>query len=791
MSTEELLAIAGGLALLILPGALVLAALGEDDALDIEELPATWFALTLAVLAVPATVAALVPIRLEFVFWWLGAVSLVAGGAAAVRLNKQALSARLAAAASRHEPLTPDAEEPPAPRSLVASTIPRGVAVAAAIATLLLTAGAYAFTRGGSVDRWWYLAFVRGFLVDGQLSTIDPLLGSGTSIARFACNAWLATLAVWARMTSADPVVLYERAAPLILAPLALSATASAVRSLLRDRAAALASIVIAAVYWCSGGPFPALTRLPEDKILAILILVPVLWAAVQRVVAQPQLILGPLATAGLAALALATVHPLVFVVGLVTVTPALLVARRRVAIALAVTIAFVAIIPVSVGLGAREQVAQAASVVAEEHPVGRIHASRERIESVDGALRVEPRLLADPISIVALLALPFLVFRGGRERALLVIPSVAALALCFVPPLTTLLARAVTPWMTYRFLWAIPFVPLVVSVVRGGARHMPYGYVIPLGCIVVLGLPGMFAAYDVHTRTPREALATPSSNEFRALVARLRALPPASVVAAAPELAERIPGLSGRHVLAASDRATVVFGGSLAKAESRLRDRAALLAGVYRQSEATPAPTHVLFAPGAPATRYCAEVLFTSERFVLCSFRAAEPPAGMKLPPLPGEAPVGRELDLAAGGGADYRVECTPRRDPTSELIAYPRPGAWSAEAPGVRCELATIARDGLAEHTPLLHPRALVLEVVTGRAVEEITVLVRGEREGRQRWNLRTRQTVRHGEHLRYALPAGGVDRMQIALVPSRLPFVKLSAFRLALDDSQSPVP
>jgi hypothetical protein len=784
---EELVAVAAGSALLLGPGALLLAALGTGTELRAEEKPATAFALTLALLAVPATVSAFRPVSLEIVLAALAFVAIVAGVVAWFRSHERAVEKRLASVAAGRKSGVHPIDAPSSRYYAEVSRLPRGLAISAVIAALLLAIGAHELTRGGSVDRWWYLAFVRGFLVDGKLGAADPVLGSGTELARFACNSWLAALAVWARATTLDPVLLYERAAPLILAPLALSATAGAVHALLRDRAASLAAVVIAAAFYTSGGPFPALARLPEDKLLAALVLAPVLWAQVLRTVERESIEPSRLAMVLLVALALATAHPLVFAISLVTVGPALLLARPKVAAAIALVVALAAVVPAVVGFEARRQVSEAASISSGEHPIGRIHLSRERLSEFGGELSVDPRLLANPLSLLALATLPFLALRRGRERALLVLPSLAALLLCFVPPLTSLLAWAVTPWMVYRFLWAIPFVSLLAVLVRAAAARMPLGYAIPLFCVVAIAAPETISAIGRRASPARRDLATPDTTEFRSLVAALRGLPETSVVGAAPELSERIPGLSGRHVLAASDRATVVFSGGVDIAAARLRDRAALLVGIWRQSEGAPLPTHALFAPGAPAERYCAaDALFASEHYVLCEFKAAEPSPGMKLPAL-GEntLPASKRVQLAGASSPATVVECLPQRDPVAGTIVFPRPGPWSATAPGVVCRVGP--REGEADAmNPQLRPHALELEVVTGRAVEELTILVRGEREGRQRWNLRTRVIVRHGEHLRYALPRGEVDHIEVRIVPSRLPFVKLAALAIVLEDS-----
>jgi hypothetical protein len=289
--------------------------------------------------------------------------------------------------------------------------------------------------------------------------------------------------------------------------------------------------------------------------------------------------------------------------------------------------------------------------------------------------------------------------------------------------------------------------------------------------------------------------LATPTTGSIPALAAALRELPSGSLIAAAPELSERIPGLSARRVLAASDRATIVFAESREIAEHRLQSRAAVLAGLWRPTDGAPTPTHVVFAPGAPASRYCAREIFATMTHILCEFAARDPLPGLRL--YEADARVGdTETDprlgfLAASDDAvEGRVECTPDFVFGTGIVIFPRPGPWSARVPAGVCTFraeASANADSNGETT--FRPQALELNLSTGYADEEITIVATGTRAGSQRWSLRTRQRLRDGDALRYSLPRGEVDRVDVSLFPSYLPFIKARSFSVVLEPLEAP--
>jgi hypothetical protein len=774
-----------GAVLLLVFGCLLTRALGLSAGLYPEEKPAVWAAFSLALLAIPATLSILAPIAVFSVaIVWTTAVALAATLLILDRTRSRSMARSTGCGVGYAREL--------------AST---GLVLIAVIVTVAVALAAWAYTGGGSIDRWWYLAFVQSWLTTGQIAAVDPFFGTETEMARFAGNAWLLMITLWSRATGLDPVYLYEHAAPVVLAPIALSAAAYSTRAALERRALGLLAVPLSALYWTSGGMVPALARLPEDKVVAALIVAPVLWAHVVRAIDASQSAAGTrraeyLVAIAVCAVALSSVHALIYGVALVLVFPSLLRARVSLALALAGVLAVASLLPVTIGASALDHIADAESVEAHEHPVGRIHLGRNRLEAVGDDFRISPRLLAHPLTLTALAgALTSLVLRRRREAVLLALPSAFAIVLCFVPAAASQVASVIGPWMVYRVLWAIPVIPLLAYIASVLAPFTRFGLFVPVGLIAVVAYPRIATTMERRGAPARTQLATPADGELPALVAALRELPVDSVIAAAPEISERIPGLTGRKVLAASDRATVVFSGSREDAERRMRARAAILAGLWRRDgERDVAPTHVLFEPGAVASRYCSRELFVSHAYALCAFADAAPIPGLALPDTPVETSAARRIGWVTTEPSDTigSVRCSPPVLTVSGAWVFPKPGPWSARAPGGTCTFSDdrsreleIANDGP------VRPRSLEIAFVTGRAVDELFVVAMGRLRGEQRWHLRTRRLVRDGDVLRFALPRGEVDEVEVTLAPSRLAFVKLRRLFIELETVPSTKP
>ena len=560
------------------------------------------------------------------------------------------------------------------------------------------------------------------------------------------------------------------------------------------------------------------MTRLPEDKVLAAVVLSPALWAFGIRACERAGT--WTIATA-LAAVAIATIHPLGFLLsaGPLVVFCAIRAwreprMRRAVAGVMLVLVVASAYPLVSGFIVRRAYVSDGAAVLTADHPVARVHRSRQRLIDVGTfGYIVDPHLLAHPIIWVALIALPLLRRRSSREAAFLAPAAVIPLAVAFIPPLGGLAGSLILPWMVHRVLWAIPFGALAAVAADESATRLGGRAGVVAAALLVLSVPSARSAATERMREEREALALPAMPELHEALATLGALPASAIVAAAPELSERLPGLTGVHVLAMSDRATIVFAGTRAAGEARLRERAAIFAGLWKPAEDAPPPTHVLFAPGAAASRYCGAELMHNERFVLCTFAPASVPPGIRMPEVeansdgterssmaallsanadgggrasatgPRSAPdIPGEVSAAAAHNGNVTAHCDPQPRlgvPSPAGLTRSRGGPWSAEFPLLSCSLERGTKD--------LLPLTLILEPALGTAVEELTIQVTGMRGDAQRWRVRARRRVHNGETLRFGLPRGAVDRVGVEITPSFLPFVKLRTFELTFDRNQ----
>jgi hypothetical protein len=776
----------GGVALFLLPGAALLSA--ARLSLRHEEKLAYWFATSLVLLT--ATFAASVASGLSIAATpWVLALLTLAAAAAARRLVPPS------------PPLEADDRLRPGPLHFVL--------VVAGIACLV---AAVSFAPVGSVDRWWYLAYVRGYLDGAPLDVAEPFLGTGQSFARFGFHPWLLGLAMWSQLSGLDPVEVYESSAPILVVLASVSATAALAIEMFGRGTKARLTILATMLLW-SGGLVPVLARAGEDKVMAASALMPLCLAAFLRALREAR---NGSAAAGLlllaiAAIATAAVHALALAFVLLAILPAAAIfavtmPRRRATLSLAVTLLLaVAVAPAASGLVVKQRLSEiGADVANQDHPVVRVHEARDRtLELAPGVHVTNPRLLFHPLALLALIGLLSVARRSrdsltrylqradagsdtfepaGDEAVLrlLLVTSLVSLTIAFFPPATNFVGSIIPPWMVYRVLWILPLAPLAaIGVDLLASRYFPDESLAPrdssdesraprdssdeslpprdssrewlaVVTMLVLGLPSVLTATNTRLAEVRERLAPPSGDDFAGMIAAVSALPADALVVAAPELSERLPALTGRHVVAALDRSTIVFSGTREQGEARLRARAALLAGdadggeLARKAGIT--ATHAIYDPRATNTPRCSGDVHRGEAWAVCELAldVVNDAAALERSDKPG-------TDVLATAECEAAPLVNEKRDP------------WAAGPPAVLCR-ATLPAGATG-------PAVLRMEVETGRAADELRVEVREQKGAVRRGSTRLDCCGLAG----LELPSIGAGTVEIRIASSFLPAVK----------------
>jgi len=503
------------------------------------------------------------------------------------------------------------------------------------------------------------------------------------------------------------------------------------------------------------------------------------------------------------AALAIATVHSFVYAVALIVTVPFLIMfainrqTNRSVAATLVVILLIFGGLSYGIGSAARDSVVSTGATIENlDHPVVRVHMSQDRLVDIGMGHIVSPKLLVHPLIILGFLALLPLMRRSYKERYLITPATFIALSVAFLAPLTWLVGQLVLPWMVYRILWAIPFALLLAVVIDELGRTIRMRPSFVFAALMLGVFPWTRGAVTAHERPERPVLALPQEGELAALTSAVEKLPDDTVLVATAQLSERLPALTGKHVLALSDRGTGVFAGDRELAEKRLQARTAALIGLWRPIEGVPDPTHIIFAPDSPAARYCSEPIFAGDNYRLCEFTPANPIPGVRLHETKSDIreilyanlednetllTVGIQQDSASDTGI-IAIKCTPAPEKIGRTIQWKQPDPWTAAAPGVTCTLTPESPDEM----PLFVPRNLVLDPFLGSAAEEIVISATAWRDGIQRWSLRTRRRILGDIDLGYDFPQTRIDKLEVKIAPAYLPFLKLRDLVVTFEDA-----
>lgn len=643
-------------------------------------------------------------------------------------------------------------------------------------------------------DRMWYLAYITALAGEGPLDWTEPFFGSGKVLPRFVYNGWLLVLASWQRVTGVEARFLFERIAPTLLVPIVASAALTLGRACFTNRrAAALAAIASMAVLAYTRYPYfspehyPFMTRLVEDKSVALLVFLPVAIAAARGLARSGGDRTAAL-TVGLALVACAFSHALVYALLLIALCAlaAIEFLRRSVAydngrpILAAALVLLVAAGPAWLGLSARSTIVESPHphVLLEsdpEHPVVRSHLRMDRlVETPAGGPIVDPALLFDPVLLLCLCgAFTIVRRRSDLDGALLGAMTFPFLALAFLPWLSPVFGRVVVPWMAYRALWAIPFgglfVALVFSRKASEEPRVVTAVAAGLAAIIVISLPWARVFDPKDRRTDAET---------ERVVETISRLAPTTRVAAAPGFAELIPALAGRRILAFSDRGTTVFAESKRDAERRMQANAAIVGlapgsprlrkrlvdyyGVthtVRDKHGCPAPSVEISRGAGPSL--CAERAGTAARPAMRRSTAVAPA-------------VSDGFVLARIGNGIF---CSPaparaKRADAPGQFRWRRSARWSTRPVAVDCR---------ARFSESVRIARLRLELNLPRAEEAIVYRVFVKSGDGKRLRRQGVIEFRDNPNGELALPPVDATRVRMRILPAYLPYLNLRGLAL----------
>lgn len=646
-------------------------------------------------------------------------------------------------------------------------------------------------------DRMWYSAWINSLATSEALTWTEPFFGTEYIPARFVHNAWLATLgAVTALSGLPAPELLSDFLPPILTACAASAAWMLADVVFGRGFRASLGGLAALLVLLTTSYPFFSpdryafFGRLPEDKFVALLIFMPVAVATLWRFVDKASIRAAVMAWAACTAVAFS--HAIVQLLLVLSIVPYFLLralAMRSTSFGTTtVAVAILAATSLAPGLSAlraRSQIVEtpAPTVVFENdtrHPVVRSHVRMDRLTDIPvGGPIVAPRLLAEPVLLLAMLGIIATVLRRNESWASFLLCAAGAhLALAFAPFVAPAFGRLVVPWMAYRALWGIPFGLLLGALLVETVRRLTPVDGGRTGAVVVvaLALTGVAASQMPWDRMqPPTGERAGIDSDTRILLDAIADLPTSTRIAAAPGLAELIPAFTGRQVLAFSDRGTVVFIGARRGAERRLIANAVLL-GLYGGSRRLRNRvvsdfdiTHTVYE-GRNCDRRGAEI-YRSARFTLCAerFRTTRRFRMRRTTAVAGDGPHG-----AVRAVLGDLLHCSP--PPTlvdrARIFRWAREGRWTGTSVTVDCTAEFPRATPVGRMRVSLNlPKAS--EALVYRARVEMTDGGVFKRQG----VLEFKENP-NGELL---LPEGLVRRVEVRLVPAFLPYLNALALDL----------
>ncbi|NIA24034.1 MAG: hypothetical protein GWP04_00540 [Gammaproteobacteria bacterium] len=334
---------------------------------------------------------------------------------------------------------------------------------------LLVAGAATVFLSGRDSDDWAYGAYIADSAANMPLMASDPVLGTDVPVfPRQSLNLWLGLLGVGARASSLEVPVLLQDHLPVFLAIIALLSTYVLGKTLGGRPAWGTAAVGVQLAWFLTTPQHSApgnalLFRITEDKFAAMLILAPLIFAAILKLRHQS---LKRVALFGmLAGLGLAAVHPITYLIVMAGLGSwaalgfILRVEERKVLIVAGLSFAAALVVPLigyfrlqTVGPAPGSPDALELSSVQLRSNMSRLWIRHSKL------LSVHPLLVMNPLTLgMSSLSVMLLLFRRNARTTLVASLTLATVLLAFNPLITPFLGHLLGVGMLWRFTWLLP----------------------------------------------------------------------------------------------------------------------------------------------------------------------------------------------------------------------------------------------------------------------------------------------------------------------------------------------
>jgi len=162
-----------------------------------------------------------------------------------------------------------------------------GAGIYIGLATLAIGSSLVTLLTRRDYDDWYYLSYIRDYVVNKPLGVEDGIFGMGAPAAPrvWFGGGWWVMEALLSKASGIDPIVCHQIYLPLLLLPFAVLACFMLSRHLFRSHGAALAACSLQFLFFLSNAfPFKAagwavFSRIAQDKMASCFIFVPVALA--------------------------------------------------------------------------------------------------------------------------------------------------------------------------------------------------------------------------------------------------------------------------------------------------------------------------------------------------------------------------------------------------------------------------------------------------------------------------------------------------------------------------------